>query len=155
MKPWTKTLLVALAVAVPAGAAQADAVEDAIKARKAYMQVVRFNMAPLGAMAKGEAEYDAEQAAIFAGNLNAAAMMKNGAMWPQGSDNAAHPDMTRALPDIWTKWPDIAEKNKAFAAAAAELAAKAGDGKDAMIAAYKEVGKTCGGCHKPYRASKD
>ena len=43
--------------------AQADeALEKIVKARQAFMQIYSFNLGQLGAMAKGEADYDAKLA---------------------------------------------------------------------------------------------
>lgn len=139
--------------AVPASVA-ADAIDDAIKARQAYMQVNAFNLGKLGAMAKGELAYDAELASALAGNLAAQASMSNGAMWPEGSGNdaAGLADKTRALPAIWTTYPAIAEKNQAWADATVALAASAGDGLEALQANIGPVGQGCGGCHTDFRA---
>ena len=35
------------------------------------------------------------------------------------------------------------------------LGGKVGQGQDALAAAVGELGKSCGGCHKPYRQPKD
>ncbi len=129
--------------------------EKAVKARQGFMQVVAFQLGPLGAMAKGEMEYDAEVAAANAANLQALANMNNGAMWPAGSDNAAlGEDKTRALPAAWAADSKVGEKHQAWADASAELAAVAGNGLDALKPAVGAVGKSCGGCHDDYRAEK-
>ncbi len=129
--------------------------EKAVKARQGFMQVVAFNLGPLGAMAKGEMEYDAELAANNAKNLEVLANMNNGAMWPAGSDNEAlGADKTRALPAAWAAGSKVMEKHEAWAKASAELAATAGSGLDALKAGIGAVGKSCGGCHDDYRAEK-
>jgi cytochrome c556 len=139
--------------AVPTSVA-ADAIDDAIKARQAFMQVNAFNLGILGAMAKGERAYDAELASALAGNLQAQASMRNGAFWPAGSGNdvAALADKTRALPAIWTTYPAVVEKNQAWADATVALAAVAGDGLEALQANIGPVGQGCGGCHSDFRA---
>lgn len=132
-----------------------DPIDKAVKARQSYMKVVAFNIGPLGAMAKGEMEYDAEKAAAFASNLAALSTMNNGAMWPEGSDNATlGEDKTRALPAIWETYPKVAEKHDAWSKASVELAAVAGDGLDALKSKIGDVGKGCGGCHDDFRAEK-
>ena len=133
-------------------AAFADPLDDAIKARRAYYQVVKFNAGPLFGMAKGDVAYDAEQAKTFANNLLALSNMANGAMWPEGSDNEAKKGDTRALPAIWATYPAVAEKGKAWGVAVAELAAVAGDGVDALKPKVGAVGKACGACHDDFRA---
>ncbi len=152
-------LLAAMGIAVlgtVSTAAFADGhLEKAVKARQGFMQVVSFNLGPLGAMAKGEMEYDAELAANNAKNLEVLSTMNTGAMWPAGSDNAAlGADETRALPAAWAADSKVMEKHEAWAKASAELAATAGNGLDALKAGVGAVGKSCGGCHDDYRAEK-
>ena len=150
-----KFLLIVTAFMVPASTIQAaDANERAIKARKGLMQAIVHQMGGLGAMAKGKMDYDAEQAKVWAGNLDLLARVNQGSMWPQGSGNDAYPGKTRALPDIWSTYPKVAEKNAAFAKAAANLAQTAGNGLEALQMGMGAVGKSCGGCHKPFRAAK-
>jgi len=116
------------------------------------MQVYSFNLGMLSAMAKGEQDYDAELAVIAAENLSAAASMNTGPMWPQGSSNEDHE--TRALPEIWSTYPKVAEKGKALTEASAALASVAGDGLDALKGGIGDVGKSCKGCHDDFRAKK-
>jgi cytochrome c556 len=149
------TAVSAIAVGAFATVSLADGhAEKAVKARKALMQVVAFNLGPLGAMAKGEAEYDAEAAATYAKNLEVLSKMNNGAMWPAGSDNSVLGDKTRALPAAWAADSKVGEKHGAWTEASTKLAAVAGDGLDALKGAIGDVGKSCGGCHDDYRAEK-
>lgn len=129
-----------------------DPLEDAIKARRGYMQVVVFNVGPLFGMAKGKIDYDAEAAATYANNLKVAAMMDNGAMWPEGSDNEFYSGVTRALPSIWKNYPEVAKANQAWKDATNELAVVAGDGLDALRSKIGAVGESCKGCHDDFRA---
>jgi cytochrome c556 len=130
-------------------------VEKAVKARQGFMQVVAFHLGPLGAMAKGEMDYDAELAATNAKNLDTLANMNTGAMWPEGSDNAAlGEDKTRALPAAWEADSKVMEKHENWVEATAGLVAVAGNGLDELKPAVAEVGKSCGGCHDDYRAEE-
>jgi len=155
-----RTVLLATLGIIAAGAITTSAVADghlekAVEARQGLMKVVAFNLGPLGAMAKGEMDYDAEAAAVYAKNLEVLSAMNAGAMWPAGSDNAAlGEDKTRALPAAWAADSKVGEKHQAWTEASAKLAAVAGDGLDAMKPAVAEVGKSCGGCHDDYRAEK-
>ena len=145
----------AAALAVTGMSAGADeAAEKAIKARKAQMQLYSWNLGALGAMAKGNVAYDAKAASSAANNLLALANLDAGSMWPQGTDSTAMPGKTRAKAEAWTTYPKVAEKGKEFNAAAVELASVAGNGLEALQAAVGAVGKTCGGCHKPFREEK-
>lgn len=65
------------------GVAMADGPHDkAIKARQAMFQLYSFSAGVLGAMAKGEMDYNAELAQELADNLNAAANLGQSAFWP-------------------------------------------------------------------------
>jgi len=128
-----------------------------ITARQAFMQVYAYNLGLLGAMAKGEADYDAKIAASAAANLLAAANMDNSTMWPEGSDADA-PGLdgkTRSKPDIWSTYPKVTEKHQDLTDALTKMAAVAGNGLDAVKANMGDVGKGCKGCHKPFRVPKD
>ena len=80
--------------------------------------------------------------------------MKNGAMWPEGSDAEALPGKTRALKKSWTTYPEVAKKQEEFVAATEAMAKAAGGGLDAMKAALGGVGGGCKGCHEPFRVPK-
>ena len=59
---------------------------------------------------------------------------------------------SRAKPEIWSDWAGFskAADDLSMATAAVVEAAKGGD-PAAIGAALGDVGKACGGCHKPYR----
>lgn len=151
----TAGIALALTITAQSGYAADEPFSKEIKARQAVMQVQAFNLGILGAMAKGQMAYDATAAQNAADNLNAAVNMKNGAMWPRGSGNDALGDRTRAKPEAWSRYPEIAEHSKGLKAAAAKMAAAAGSGLDAIKANIKDVGQGCGGCHKIARAPKE
>jgi cytochrome c556 len=147
------TAIAAIAL-IGSSAGFAGEFDKPVKARQSLMQIYSFNLGMIGAMVKGEAEYDADMAKNAADNLLAAATMKNGPMWPKGSDAGALGDMTRAKPEIWSTYPRVAEKGKALATAAANMASEAGNGLDALKAGLGEVGKACKGCHEDFRVPK-
>lgn len=70
-------------------------------------------------------------------------------IFPEGSLGEG----SRALPDIWDDAPGFGEALSAFQSAADALAeaARAGD-MTAVGDAAAGLGRTCGGCHRPYRA---
>lgn len=155
------TLVTAVTIAATgasiAFAAKGGPFKKEVKARQGLMQVYAFNLGVLGAMAKGKRDYDAKAAATAAKNLNLAAMMSNGAMWQKGSDltNKALMVKTSAKPEIWTTWPKISEKQKAFGEAAAKMADAAGGGLAGLKGAIGAVGKSCKGCHDDFRQKKN
>lgn len=146
-------LALACSVAVAGSAfAAGHGGNPAVKARKAHMQLYAFNLGTLGAMAKGEMEYDAEAASAAANNLAALSSLSQRGYWAPGTSSDDLPGESRALPAIWEAGSTAGEIGASFAEAAAALAAVAGDGKDAMAGAMGAVGKGCGDCHKAYRA---
>jgi len=146
--------LACVVIAGIAGTAVADEhFSGALKARKATMQLYSHYLGQLGAMAKGETPYDAAKAQAAADSLMAVNGIDQSAMWPQGSDNGALGDQTRALPEIWTTYPAIVEKGEAMSAAIAVMASAAGTDLASLQGAIGGLGAGCGGCHKPFRQS--
>jgi len=143
-------LLVGLALSVPGIAAQ-DPNEKAIKARQGEMQLRSFNAGPLFGMAKGDIPYDAELAKTLAGNLKLMLDLDNGRAWPKGSDIDNYPGDTTALAKIWTTYPEIGNYGKKYKEAVSDLAAVAGDGRDALKSKIGALGKSCKGCHDEFR----
>jgi cytochrome c556 len=150
---WTLAV-VGLTLALSVSAAQ-DPNEKAIGARQSVMKLQSWYAGPLFAMAQGKMDYDAEMARSYAANLNIVANVDGGAMWPQGTDDGAYAGKTRALPEIWSTYPAVADKGKALSEAAAALAEVAGDGLDALRSTIGAVGKACKGCHDDFRAEQN
>ena len=156
MQSITRWLVVLLGLTLGLSAlAAGDPNEKAIKARKAVMTLQSWYAGPLLAMAKGDMDYDADMASSNAAHLNMMANVEGGAMWPQGTDNGAYAGKTRALPEIWTTWPAVGEKDQALKDAAAALAEAAGGGLDALRSKIGAVGKACKGCHDDFRAEQN
>jgi len=152
MKIASNICLLVIGITLSATAYSArDPLKNAIKARQAEMQLRQFNLGPLFGMAKGKIDYDAEMANKLAGNLKLMLDLDNGRAWAQGSDNENYAGKTRALPNIWTTYPEIADYGKKFAMAVNEMAAVAGDGRDALKSKLGAVGKACKGCHDEFR----
>ena len=118
------------------------------------MQLRAFNVGPLFGMAKGKIDYDAEMANKLAGNLKLMLDLDNGRAWAQGSDTEKYAGETTALPKIWTTYPEISDYGKKYVIAVNELAAVAGDGRDALKSKIGAVGKSCKGCHDEFREKK-
>lgn len=152
MKYVLGALIAGGAAATLSSVAFADNIDDAIKARQGFYQMVKHNAGALFAMAKGDVEYNAETATIHATNLETLASLNNSSMWLPGSSKEDRPGKTRALPVIWTTYPAIGEKGKAFNEATANLAMSAGEGLDALRGDIGALGAACKGCHDTYRA---
>lgn len=154
IKTISASLVLAFAVAGPIQAQDKPTPMDkAVEARQAVMKLYSFNLGLLSAMAKGDAEYDAETAINAAWNINATALMKNGPMWPPGSDNKSYTN-TRALPAAWENFPLVSQRHGALTKASEELVAVAGNGLKAMRSELGNVGKACKACHDDFRAKK-
>ena len=145
--------VVAATLVAGIGAAQV-AIDPAIKARQAAMQLYAYNLGQLGAMAKGTVEYDAAAASRAADNLVVMLQLDQSAMWPPGtdSDNVFE---TAAKPEIWANFPDVSGKMKALNEAALVMQGAAGTDLAALQAAMGGVGGACGACHKAYRVPAD
>lgn len=71
-------------------------------------------------------------------------------MFPPGTEKA---NDTKALPAVWSDKADFAAKGKALQDAAEKLVTLAdADDKAGFAAQFAEVGKTCGACHRQYKA---
>ncbi len=125
-----------------------------IKARQSLMQLRVFNAGPLFGMAKGKMPYDAEMAAGLANDLKRISELNMGRAWAGGTGNDNYPGKTRALPKIWSTYPEITEYDKKFKAAVNALAGSAGNGLDELRANIGSLGKACKACHDDFREKK-
>lgn len=150
----TLTLLIVGALtaltALPVFAADSPE-ERAIDARQGMMHIRAFNVAPLIGMLKGDIPYDAARASKLANNLKAMLEMDMGGAWVKGTSNKAYPDDTEALPAIWSADSEFSDRGQAYAKAVMELAAVAGNGRNALAPATKDLAQSCKSCHDDYR----
>ena len=124
----------------------------AVKARQAHMSLYAFNIGILGAMAKGDVDYDAAVATAAADNLTALAQIDETRYWPPGTSDAdLGADVTRALPAIWAESSTVADDMIALNDATVALQLAAGNGLDSLRGAIGPVGKACGACHENFR----
>jgi cytochrome c556 len=121
-----------------------------IKARQGIMAYRQIQLMTLGAMAKGDVEYDAAKAQAAADALMAGSSINASMLFPEGSDNTANP-ATRALPALWTD-PAVGEAGKATGEAVAAMQTAAGVDLASLQAAMGPVGDACTACHKLTRA---
>ncbi len=138
--------VVALVAAVFAGGASAETVQEH---RTKTMEMIVENFKPMVAVAKGKAAYTP----ALVGNAEAIVRLSKGilSLFPEGSGG----EKSRAKPEIWGDWANFEKAALAFQAAVPGLVPAAKSGDVVRIgAAVGAVGKTCGGCHKPYRKPK-
>lgn len=146
-----------LAAGIAAGTAFAGGHAGAppeIAARNGLMANYSFNLSILGAMAKGETEYNAEVAALAAANLAAVSGTDQTLLWTAGTDNSQMAGMTRATPKIWEDAAGFQKATDDMAMAAAAMADAAGTDLASLQGAMGAVGGACGACHKAYRGPK-
>ena len=148
----TRILLAATLALAPAAVAVAGSHEGnpAQKARNAHMGLYGAHLGVLGAMAKGNMEYDAELAAALAGNVAALAGMNQALYWEEGTE-AGMLEGSRALPEIWSNREDFDGLSVKLQEAALALQDAAPNGLEAFQPAFGAVGQACGACHKVYR----
>lgn len=152
-----KIACLAATAALTSGAALAqDATpeEVALEIRHGHMLNYAANLGVLGAMAKGERDYDAAAAGVAAGNLLNLASIDQTHYWPEGTSNADMEE-SRALPAIWENMADFNAKNETLLQAVTALQGAAGTDLAALQGAMGAVGQSCGGCHEDYRESDE
>ncbi|MAO93135.1 MAG: cytochrome C556 [Rhodospirillaceae bacterium] len=120
--------------------------EEAHETREGAMKAIGGHLKALGAVAKGEMAPDAGTV-VHAESL---AAMSHTVKLLFAQELIS--DKSRAKPEIWSDWAGFskAADDLSMATAAVVEAAKGGD-PAAIGAALGDVGKACGGCHKPYR----
>ncbi len=138
----------ALATVLPAALpqpAQAQAQADPIAERKAGFKRMGGHLEAIKALLdnpaglRAEAGRAADMQAFFTGVP---------ALFPPGSDQGE----TRALPAIWSDRAGFEAAAGGAAAAAAKLQqAMAGGDTSAAAGAFRELGASCGTCHRGYR----
>ncbi len=158
MKIASSILISAAALVLAAcGQSGGGAVEDDSPAGQAYsyrhavMELVAAKNGILGGMARGDIPDDQ---ALF--TKAASDLVALSGMVTEGFQTEGIPAMSRSVPEIWSNMSDFEQKAQDFTAAAQAVAAAAqrGDFAGAKELAG-EVGPTCGGCHRPYRAAAE
>jgi len=127
--------------------------QGAIDARQSHMGLYGFNLGPLVAMAQERIPYDAAVASAAAANLAALGSVDQTRYWVEGTDSSI--EGSRAKSEIWTDMAGYMAEEEKFRTTTATLASVAGDGLDAMRAAFGPVGQSCGSCHESYRVPRN
>ena len=139
--------VLAVSIALPGGAADEPASVTAYRINLMKAQI--GHLQAIAAVVKGEVSYGAHVKA-HADAIKAISEMV-GEAFPEGSMGGE----SRAKPEIWQNWDKFLGGYGNYKAEAAKLAEVAGSGDlKAIGAQLGNLGKSCGGCHKPYRKEK-
>lgn len=135
-----------------AGFAASDAEKNALKYRQNVMKAIGINMGSIGAMLKGEVEFDANAVKAHAGAIQQLSRTIPVAFKMKTGDAGK----TEALPEIWAEWSKFEAAAKTLDEEAGKMMEAAGSGDKGKIgAAMGGFGKNgCGGCHKVFRQKK-
>ena len=149
-----RLLVACLALALaPVSNVGADAHEEAqaqIEYRQKVMSAIGTNMGAIGDILKNRLDVPGA-VANHAGQMADAAALIAPAFKKQLSAGA-----TDAKPEIWADWAKFEEAIAGFEEAARNLASAAnGSDPSAVGPAMRGLGKSCGGCHKPFRKPKE
>ncbi len=128
--------------------------EGPVEMRVQAMKDTGAAMRVLAKAAKGESEISLLQEIAAKTVANTGKSIPD--MFPAGTGPGGKGiGETRAKAEIWSDWKGFTAQATALEEAGAALlaAVEAGD-RAALGAALDQAGKSCGGCHKPYRAPK-
>lgn len=153
LKSWLVGISAMAAVAAGVGAASAaDESENVIKYRQNVMRSIGGHTGAIAAVVKGEVSYGAHVAAHAQSIAATSQLIVD--MFPEGTLTGADTD---AKPEIWQDWDTFREKANDLQVAAANLVQVVDGGGDmaAVGAAFGDVGKACGGCHRPFRVKRN
>jgi cytochrome c556 len=138
------------AAALVAGPARSAEDQVYVEYRQKVMSGVGADMGAISDILKHGLPFTA-QIALHANRLEDAASLIPTAFEKQVSAGA-----TDAKPEIWQKPDEFKQAIADFASAADALEDAADDNDAAAIQeAFKGLGNSCGGCHKPFRKPKE
>lgn len=144
--------LMSILLAVHATASEVKSEKQAkanIQFRQAILQLVRSNMGPLGAMAKGEIPYDAQVMIINGERIEQLGLMMEDYFTP---DTRAFDLETGAKDNVWETQADFNDKAQNMVAAAIQVQEVASAGMtDDFRKSIGALGATCKACHDDYK----
>jgi cytochrome c556 len=136
-------------------ASQAQAVdepENVIKYRQSVMKAMSGHTGAIAGVVKGEVSY-VDHVAAHARGVNAMSKLIVG-LFPKGTSQMDSAK-TRALPEIWDDFSKFEAAAKVLETQSAKMIEVAESGDVAAIGGQlQNMGKACGGCHKPFRQEK-
>ncbi len=144
------TLTAAAATALLPILAHADATEDAVKARQGFYKLLGVNMGTLAGMAKGEIPYDETTASKAASNIETLTKYHLPDLFVPGSA-VGEIENTEALPAIWEKPEQFAEKFAALGEAASGAGEAVKGGVENVGPVVQKLGGACKDCHDSFR----
>ena len=145
-------MAVGLALGMAGQTLAADSPENLVKYRKSVMKAIGGHTGAIAAVVKGEVSFGAHVANHARGIKDMSLIVSD--VFPSESGPMDYAD-TRALAEIWDQPAKFKEAVTAFQSAAAKLADVAEGGDPQAIAdGLGALGKSCGGCHKPFRKEK-
>ena len=143
----TVTLCAAISVSTLAFAAD-KAQDKAAEYRQGTFTMVAHHLGALGAMVKGEVDFDA---ATYKKNADAIAALTT--LAPVGFEVEGTSENSTAKANIWEDKEGFAEKMTAFQVAGKALAEAADSGEEKTAkAAFGDFAKTCKACHSEFRS---
>jgi cytochrome c556 len=145
-------LAVGLAMGLAGQGLAADAPEDLVKYRQSVMKAIGGHMGSIAAVVKGQVSYGPHVANHARGIKDMSLIVPDIFPPDSGPDRFGK---TNALAEIWQQPAKFKLAVTNFQAAAAKFAQIAETGDQAAIAGgLGALGKSCGGCHKPFRQKK-
>lgn len=152
MKRILCALSAGLALSLAGQGLAADTPENLVKYRQSVMKAIGGHTGSIAAVVKGEVSFGAHVANHARGIKDMSLIVAD--IFPPNSGPMDYAD-TGALPAIWDQPAKFKEALTAFQSAAAKFAdIAAGGDQQAIAEGLGALGKTCGGCHKPFRQKK-
>jgi cytochrome c556 len=148
-------LTLAAALVATAGFAASHTAKSsnaAVNARHAQMQMVAYNIGMLGAVAKGEVEFNAEMVNSAATNMKNLAAMNTASLWIDGTAQG-EVDGSRAKSAVWSDRAGFIAKFKQMEDASVTL--MAATSVEDVQAGMGALGGSCKACHETYRGPKN
>ncbi len=148
MKSLTKIAIAVGAVAIATTALAQPRPEQFVKQRQSALALIGWYFGPMGAVAKGEAPFNKEDAVRRTTNLVALSKMP----WEgfvAGTENVGN---TKAQPAIWSQAAKFKDAATKMETEMVKLAAAANAGNEAEFKKqFGVVGGTCKACHDDFR----
>ena len=145
-------LAVALTATASFSASHSKNSNETVAARHAQMGLIGYHTGILGAIAKGEMDYDSAIVDAAATNLRELAKMQRATLWIAGTEQGAV-DGSRAKADVWSDAAGFAAKFTDLENAAGAMIGAADAA--AVGAAMGGIGGACKACHETYRGPKN